>query len=111
MFSTVAGFEPMAVEDTLKPEPYLEYTLNFEFQVSRGRVFNLLNQKLFEALHRAVAALPRGRTTLDTRENPFTRVVHYRVKSMNRRREVRVCYYFYCYQWAHTRLVSSMREC
>ena len=40
------------------------------------------------ALHRCVSALPRGPTTLDTRENPFTKVTHYRIKSMARKRKL-----------------------
>lgn len=39
------------------------------------------------ALHRSVSALPRGPTTLDTRENPFTKVTHYRLKAMGGRRK------------------------
>lgn len=34
------------------------------------------------ALHRGVMAMPRGLTKLDQRENPFTQVVHYRLRAV-----------------------------
>jgi len=40
------------------------------------------------ALHRGIVAVPSGKTKIDTRENPFTQVRHYRLKSVARRRKL-----------------------
>ncbi|CAE7036725.1 unnamed protein product [Symbiodinium sp. CCMP2592] len=40
------------------------------------------------ALHRGIASVNRGPTTLLTRENPFTQVTHYRLTAVSRRRKV-----------------------
>ena len=40
------------------------------------------------ALHRGVIAMPTGPTRLDTRENPFTQVVHYRLRAVAMRRKL-----------------------
>ncbi|CAK8991449.1 unnamed protein product [Durusdinium trenchii] len=40
------------------------------------------------ALHRGVMAMPRGPTKLDTRENPFTQVTHYRLRAVAMRRKL-----------------------
>eukprot|EP00435_Cladocopium_sp_Y103_P040480 s646_g11.t1 len=40
------------------------------------------------ALHRGVIAVPRGATKLDTRENPFTQVTHYRLRAVALRRKI-----------------------
>ncbi|CAJ1368514.1 unnamed protein product [Effrenium voratum] len=39
------------------------------------------------ALHRGVHALPNGKTTITTRENPFTQVTYYKLGSVTRRRK------------------------
>eukprot|EP00434_Breviolum_minutum_P010077 symbB.v1.2.008890.t1/scaffold488.1/size197422/23 len=40
------------------------------------------------ALHRGIMATPRGPTKLDTRENPFTQVTHYRLRAVAARRKI-----------------------
>eukprot|EP00913_Durusdinium_trenchii_P022105 g20771.t1 len=40
------------------------------------------------ALHRGVAAVPRGKTEIATRENPFTQVTYYRLVKVARRRKL-----------------------
>ncbi|CAE7710759.1 unnamed protein product [Symbiodinium pilosum] len=40
------------------------------------------------ALHRGIASVERGQTTLTTRENPFTQVTHYKLTAVSRRRKV-----------------------
>jgi len=40
------------------------------------------------ALHRGVMAAPSGPTKLDTRENPFTQVTHYRLRAVAKRRKL-----------------------
>ncbi|CAK9069374.1 unnamed protein product [Durusdinium trenchii] len=40
------------------------------------------------ALHRSIVATPTGATRIDTRENPFTQVRHYRLRTVAKRRKV-----------------------